>query len=196
VVRNSKYRVNLTKQEKRILDYAIIRFVAEFYVLIQKYPNPKDFAKMALRNYQSDKRTAFFCTQMYSVILQAGHIFTPAELNRRLSGDLRAIEQDYSKSVKEDSSHTERFLHPRDLREAVLEKLERGGMFLHMEKDGLIRGRRRSTLRGRMSSTDINNYRGGRLSEYKLSEEIEEIKKFVKKSGVAEYFYRGVLKSS
>jgi hypothetical protein len=197
VARNSKYPLNLTTEDKRILDYAIIRFVAEFYVLIQKYPNPKDYAKkVIIRNSQSDKRTALMCTVTYSRSFPAGHIFTPAELNRRLISDLRrTIEKGYNQSVKGDSSYTERFLHPRDLREGVLEVLERRGMLIHMETVGLIRGRRRSTLRGRRSSTDVNDYRGGRLSEYEFSEVIKKIQKFVEKPGAVEYFYRGTLNS-
>jgi hypothetical protein len=189
VARNSKYRLNLTTDDKRFLDYLVIRFVAESYALIQKYPDPKDYAKMALGNLQSDKCAAFFYTLTYSKSLPAGHVFTPADLNRKLIANLEGtVEQAYR-------SHTERFLHPRDLREAVLEKLEKRGMFIHIEKDGLIRGRRRGTLRGKRPSIGVDNYHGGRLSEYKVSEEIEKIKKFIENPVAVKYFYRGVLNS-
>jgi hypothetical protein len=97
-----------------------------------------------------------------------------------LVSDLRRIEKDYQ------ASDSKRFLSPRDMRVDVLEILERSGMLIRIEKE---------KVRGRRSSSEVNNDSGGRLSEYKFSEEIEKIKKFVEKPEAVEYFSRGVLKS-
>jgi hypothetical protein len=114
-------------------------------------------------------------------------------LNRRLLSDVRySIEPAHIDVLEKE--HPGQLLQPRDLRERVLKTLQDEGVIQHMEQDGVIRGQhRKKRPRGKPKQYIAN--RGGRLSEYKVSEGIDEMKKIMEKHGALEYFVRALNKT-
>jgi hypothetical protein len=126
------------------------------------------------------------------------HLFKPREINEKLANDIRIVtQQNYKEIVVEEHEAEKGFLHPRDLREGVLEKLEKEGIFLHLEGKKEIRNQQYKTARlGRKSSSDkVHDDRGGKRSAYIITEEVMKLKKAMEKPGAIDFLHNKVIGS-
>jgi hypothetical protein len=177
----------LTCEDKYILVRAAIKLVTKLYSELVKYSDPKVFFKY-LKKFRSDKSCAVGFTLKYMGTLPVGQTFRPKMINQRLLSDMRNFNERDRIDILESERPAQQFLHPRDLRECVLKKLQVDGIIHHMEEEGVIRGQRRKRMhRGKASNQSVVNV-GGRLSEYRVSERIDEMKKTMEKHGAIEYF--------
>jgi hypothetical protein len=205
MVKKPKYpSKKLTHEDKEILEQIIIKYAVKFYTLIEKYPNPKKYAEeVILKKMQSDATIATLYTITYAKNSPSDSVFRPGEINKRLANDIRkTIVQDYmTLKLEEREDHVKRFLHPRDLRERVLEKLENEGIFIHLEKKGIRHQEHKKTRPGKKgSSEEVRNdyggrHYGGKSSAYKLTEEVEKLKNAMEKPGAIDFFYEKIIKS-
>jgi len=200
VVEKPKYpSQKLTDEDKEILEQIIIKYAVKIYTLIQKYPNPKKYAEeVIIKKIQSDATIATLYTITYAKNSPSDYIFRPGEINKRLAHDIRkTIVQDYmTLELEEIEDHVKRFLHPRDLRERVLEKLENEGIFIHLEKKEIRYQEHKKTRPGKKGSSEkVRNDYGGRLSAYKLTEEVEKLKNAMEKPGAIDFLYEKIIRS-
>ena len=175
------FNEKLTNEDRKILDQAARKLVIKFYSLQEKYSDSKYIAKI-LKKLQSPRNSSYLYALMYASISPVGETFQPQTVNRRLLSDMRStIEPEHIDVLEKE--HPGLLLHPRDLRERVLKILQDEGVIQHLEQEGEIRGqKRKKRLRGKPKQYVAN--RGGRLSEYKVSERIDKLKKTIEKRGV------------
>lgn len=172
----------LTDEDKEILNQVVIKYAVKFCTLIQKYRNPKNYAEeVILKRMQSDEDFAELYTLTYVINYPSDHIFRPGQINEKLANDIRiTIPQDYLKlESEENQAHHKGFLHPRDLR-GVTKKLESQGIFIHLEGKEEIRRQEHCKTRrpGKKSSSyEVHDDHGGKQSAYKVTEEVEKLKR-------------------
>lgn len=114
-------------------------------------------------------------------------------------GIRRTIPQDYATfKWKDNEDHFKRFLHPRDLREKVLKKLENMGIHIHLEGKEEIKLQEHKThspgKRGSSDKVDDEDH-GGWQSAYKATEEVEKLKKAMEKPGAIDFLYGKIIRS-
>ena len=121
-------------------------------------------------------------------------------MNEKLAKDIgNSFQEQYIglASQLQNNEFIKKFLSPYDLRVGVLKKLEDLGIFIHLTtKEEILRHQDgRSHSHGRSSSTNIHNDRGGKPSVYVLADDIERLKRAMKKPGSFEYLYKELIKS-
>jgi hypothetical protein len=203
VVIKAKYPARkLTDEDKEVIQQVAIKYAAKYYALTEKYPNLKKYAeKVVLKKLESDKDIAAVYTVSYVVNSPPGHIFKPGEINQKLVKDIQntipEAYRDITKELEDGKSHQKGFLHPRDLRERVLQKLENDGMFLNIRKKEEIRHLQRKERRpGRKPhSTQIHDDLGGRPSDYVVTKEVERLKAALEKPGAIDFLHKMVVHS-
>jgi hypothetical protein len=185
---------DLTEEDKKILDEISYKYLAAYYNLTQKYSSPMEYAREEiLKPIQSKKNVAILHAIAYAKNSPHGHLFRPGEINETLANQTRNfLPQNYAKigiQLKEDEQDSKRFLHPRDLREKVLEELERLGIFIHLDgKEEIRRHESQPRHPGRTPSSDeIGNNRGGKPSRYIVSEDVEKLKTALEKPNALKY---------
>jgi hypothetical protein len=123
-------------------------------------------------------------------------VFKPAKLNQRLANEIRkTIEQDYEAEAESPAANI--LLHPRDLRERVLKKLEDLGVFIRLEgKQEIIRQEHKARTPGKKSSDNQNgDKRGGKQPAYMMTEDLAKMRKTMEKAGAIEYIHRKIISS-
>ncbi len=182
----------LTAEDEEILEKVVIKYAVKFYALMEKYPNPKQYAKeVIIKELKSNGNIATLYTIGYAKNLPSGRIFRPGQLNNALTSNIRqTIRNDFITLSSEDKE----FLSPRDLREKVLEKLENYGIFIHLRRKKEIRHYENHFPGRKISSRDQND-RGGRPSAYKLTDEIERLKKTLEKPESINFLYNKIIRS-
>jgi hypothetical protein len=201
MVKKPKYLPQkLTDEDKEILEQIVIKYAVKFYALIQKHPNPKKYAEeVILKKMHSNANIATIYTIAYAKNYPSNYLFRPGHINERLANDIRkTIGQDYiTLELEEREDQVKGFLHPRDLRERVLEKLENYGIFIHLEGKKEIRHqeRKKTRLGKKGFSDEVRNDYGGKPSAYKLTEEVEKLNEVMKKPGAIDFLYEKVIKS-
>lgn len=202
MAKKTKYSAEkLTCEDKDILEQVVIKYVVKFYALTEKYPNPKKYAEnVILKGMQSDENIASLYTIAYARNYPSDSIFRPRQINKKLANDIRkTIPQDYLKPESEKTDdHFRRFLHSRDLRERVLQKLENMGIFIHLEGKEEIKRQEHKTYRpGKKSSYDevCDNDRGGKRSAYKVTEKVEKLKNAMEKPEAIDFLYGKIIRS-
>ena len=190
----------LTEDDKKVLDQIPYKYVAKYYNLTQKYPNPKEYAqKEIVKAIRSDQRIALLHVITYAKNYPPGHSFRPGEINQKLADQIQSsILQDYvSAQVQERYEKDSRFLHPRDLRQKVLKELERHGIFIHLGRIEEIRHYEQDPHRpGRRPSSNVaRRDRGGKRSVYIVTDRVEKLKKAMKKPQALDYLYDKVIRS-
>jgi hypothetical protein len=203
MAKKTKYPAQkLTDKDKKILDQVFIKYAVEFYALIKKYPNPKKYAEnVIVKKLRSNENIATLYTIGYARNCPSDHKFKPRQINKTLANDIRrTIPQDYIRlRSEENEDRSKGFLHPRDLRERVLKPLENQGIFIHLEGKEEIRRQERERHRpGKKRSSDEvrDDDHGGRPSAYKVTEEVEKLKKAMKKPGSIDYLYEKIINSN
>src|SRR5918994_512544 len=118
----------LTGRDKEILEEIVLRYFVKFYALMQRYPNPKKYAKeVIIKSIRLNTNIATLYTATFTKNYSS-NIFSPGQLNQVLANDIQnTIGEDYVTLKKEGKE----FLHPRDLRERILRKLENESVFIH-----------------------------------------------------------------
>jgi hypothetical protein len=202
MAKKTKYPAQkLTEEDKEILDQIFFKYALTFYALIQKYPDPKKYAEeVILKKIRSDENIATLYTIGYARNYPSDHKFTPGEINKTLANDIRrTIPQAYlTLKLKENEDNSKGFLHPRDLRERVLKKLEDEGIFRHWEGKEEIRRQELKTRRpGKKRSYDEvrDDDHGGKQSAYKVTEGVKNLKKAMEKPGAIDFLYEKLIKS-
>lgn len=192
----------LTDEDKDILDQVAMKYAVKFYALTQKYPNPKKYAEeVILKMMQSNQKIAAIYTIAYAKNYPSDHLFRPGQINKKLADDIRrTISKDYMTYKWEDNEgRFKRFLHPRDLNETVLKKLENMSIFIHFEgKEEIKHQEHHKTRRpGKKGSLDEvgDNDHGGKRSAYKVTEEVKKLKKAMEKPGAIDFIYEKLIKS-
>jgi hypothetical protein len=201
-VRKTKYPAQLlTEEDKEVIDQINLKYAVKFYALIQKYPNPKEYAnKVVLKRLQSERDIATLYTLTYARQSPPGYVFKPGEVNQKLADDIRYnIQKDCMDITVEPvvKNYPKRFLHPRYLREKVLKTLEKEGIFINItgnkEIRRLERGRRHA---GKKSSADqVKSNRGGKPSAYVVTEDVQKLNRAMEKPGAIDFFYEKVIRS-
>lgn len=202
MAKKTKYPAQkLTEEDKEILDKVFFKYALTFYALIKKYRNPKKYAEnVIVKKLRSDENLAALYTITYARNSPPNDVFRPGEINKALANDIRkTIPQDYiTLNSDENEDNSKGFLHPRDLRERVLKKLEDEGIFIHLEGKEEIRRQEHKTRRPgkRGSSEDIRDEdHGGKQSAYKVTEEVEKINKVMEKPGAIDFLYEKIINS-
>jgi hypothetical protein len=202
MAKKTKYPAQkLTKKDKIILDQIVIKYAVTFYALIQKYPNAKRYAEnVIVKKLRSNENIATLYTIGYIRNYPPDYVFRPGQINKTLANDIRrTIPQDYmTLDSEENEDNSKRLLHPRDLRERVLKPLENHGIFIHLEGKAEIRSQERKRHRpGKKSSSDEvrDDDHGGRPSAYKVTEEVEKLKKVMEKPRAIDFLYEKIIRS-
>lgn len=201
MLENPKYPEELNDEDKEILDKVVLNYAAKFYALTEQYPSPKKYAeKLVLKAVNKDSNIAAVFTMAYVKNNPDGHQIRPGELNEKLANDIgNSFQEQYIglASQLQNNEFIKKFLSPYDLRVGVLKKLEDLGIFIHLTtKEEILRHQDgRSHSHGRSSSTNIHNDRGGKPSVYVLADDIERLKRAMKKPGSFEYLYKELIKS-
>jgi len=201
VHQNPKYPPQeLTNEDKQILDQIIIKYALNFFALTEKYPNPKQYAEQViLKRIRYDPNIAILYSISHVRRNPAVYLYKPGQLNEQIANDIRnTIIESYPTLALEDNNSAKGFLHPRDFRERVTKKLEDAGIFLHLEGKNKIRSQEDKTPRpGRKRSSDeVPVDHGGKQSAYKTTEEVEKLKKTIKKPKAIEYVYEKIMSSN
>lgn len=117
----------LTNDDIDMLEKIVTKYLVKFYALMQKYPNPGEYAKeVILKKLRSDGTIVALYAIASAISYPSNHIFRPGEINKKLTNDIRnTIGQDYRDLSSEENDKG--FVHPRDLRERVLDELETPG---------------------------------------------------------------------
>jgi hypothetical protein len=183
-----------------MLEQIVNRYLVKFYTLTQKYPNPKNYAKVIVKKLQSDTNIATLFTIIYAMHSRSDHIFKPGQINKKLANDIQnTIGQDYINLRLEENGQLKEFLHPRDLREKVFDKLENLGIFVRLEGKEEIRRQEYNKQRpGRKGTYDTEVFydnHGGRPSAERLDEEVKSLKKTTKKPEALDFLYEKVVRS-
>jgi len=203
MAKNPKYPARkLTDEDKEILNQVVFKYAVELYALTEKYPDAKKYAeKVILKDMHSNTNIAAIYTIIYARNYPSDYIFRPGQINERLANDIRrTIPKDFMKfKSKDDEGHFKRFLHPPDLRERVLKKLENMGIFIHLEgKEEIKRQEHRKTHRPgkKGSSHEVRgDDHGGKQSAYKVTEEVKKLKKAMEKPGAIDFLYEKLIKT-
>jgi hypothetical protein len=203
MAKNPKYPAQkLTNEDKEILNQAVFKYAVEFYALTEKYPDAKKYAEKAiLKKMHSNTNIAAIYTIIYARNYPSDYVFRPGQINERLANDIRrTIPKDFMKfKSKDNEDHLKRFLHPPDLRERVLKKLENMGIFIHLEgKEEIRRQEHRKTRRpGKKGSSDEvrGDDHGGKQSAYKVTEEVKKLKNAMEKPGAIDFLYEKLIKT-
>ena len=198
---NPKYPPQeLTNEDKQILDQIIIKYALNFFALTEKYPNPKQYAEQViLKKMRYDPNIAILYLISNVRTNPSDSLYKPGQQNEQIANDIRAtIIESYPRLALEDNNSSKGFLHPRDFRERVTKKLEDAGIFLHLEGKNRIRSQEDETPRpGRKRSSDeVHVDHGGRQSAYKTTEEVEKLKKTIKKHKAIEYVFEKIRSSN
>ena len=178
----------------KILDGVVLRYLLKFYTLMQKYPSPKKYAKVVIiEKIRLNANIANIYTATFTKNYPS-NIFRPGQLNHALANDIRkTIGKNYITLRKEDKE----FLHPRDLRERVLKKFESEGIFIHLvtKKDITHWERKTNQIDKKHSYDKVRNNRGGKPSAYILRDEIEILKKVLRKPEAIDFLYKKMIES-
>jgi hypothetical protein len=168
------------------------------YDLIQQYHDPKRYAEEAIKMVKSAGNIAGVFTATYIRNVPNGYQFRPGELNQKLALDIENAMQEQYESLagRVQSYESTKLLHPRDMR-GVLKKLEEMGIFIHLEtKDEIINYQvARSRAHKGNSESKIFGERGGKLSSYVITAEVERLKEAMKKPASIEYLNKKLIKS-
>ena len=191
----------LTDEDIRILERIVIRYLVKFYALKERYPNPKSYAEeVILKKLQYDTNIATLFTIAYAMRSRSDHIFRPGQINKKLAKDIQnSIGQDYIKLRIEENDQLKEFIHPRNLRERVFDRLEDLGIFVHLERKEDIRNqeynKQRPGRKGTYNSEVHNNDYGGKPSAEKLAEEVKNLKRVVEKPEAIDFLYEKIIES-
>jgi hypothetical protein len=197
---NPKYpHDEVNKEDKQILDKVVLNYAVKYYALTQQYSTPKKYAEELVKLAKKDDNVAGVFTLAYAKNNPEGQQIRPGELNEKLANEIRnSFQEEYTglAAQLQNNEFIKKFLNPRDLR-GVLKKLEDHGVFIHLtEKDEIIKLRNgRFGSHATSSSTKIYNERGGKLSVYILSNDIERLKRAMEKPAGIEYLYRKMIES-
>jgi hypothetical protein len=204
VARKAKYPAQvLTEEDKEVIDQVAFKYAVKFYALIQKYRNPKKYAKkVVLKLLQSKKDIAILYTLTYARQSPPRYVFKPGEINQKLADDIRdSIQHDYMDMTVESEgieNYPKGFFHSRYLRENVLKTLEKEGIFINITGNKEIRRLERERRHaGKKSSSDqVKSERGGKPSAYVVTEDVEKLNKAMKKPGAIDFLYEKVIAST
>ncbi len=194
----AKYHAQkLTQEDIDILDQVFLKYAVKYYALTQQYPNPKKYAEKISKTVQSEKDFAQLYAISYLKNAPVGYLLQPSELNQRLANDIQQRYIDITTEMEDYVSRNRRLVSPRFLRENVLQKLEDDGMVVHLEGKKEIRSYQHHLhRRGRKRSGHvINDHRGGKPSAYKLSDELQKLKKAMTRPAALDYLCDKVIRS-
>jgi hypothetical protein len=190
----------LTNEDIQILDRIIIKYALKFFALIEKYPNPKQYAEQViLKKLRYDSNIAILYSISHIRTNPSAYLYKPGQLNEQIANDIRnTLIESYPTLALEDNNSAKGFLDPRDFRERVTKILEDADIFLHLEGKKEIRNREHKTRHpGRKKSSDeVHVDRGGKQSAYTITEEVDKLKKTIKKPGAIEYVYEKIMSSN
>jgi hypothetical protein len=160
-------------------------------LLRKKYLNSKAYAENAILKYLHSKAEVWnLHTMLYARNDPPGTLIEPGQLNRRLANDTRYTLKNDALTGNEDStSSTGNFLHPRDLRERVLEKNVDWNILAHLEGKKNISAHKSKIKEKHTKAHENQNIedRGGFPSAYVISDEIMQIRSIAGKTGAANY---------
>ena len=199
--KKSKYpSQKLTNEDKQILDQIVIKYALKFFALTEKYPNPKQYAEQViLKRIRYDPNIAILYSISHIRTNPSAYLYKPGQLNEQIANDIgNTLIENYPTLALEDNSSAKGFLDPRDFRERVTKILEEAGIFLHLEGKNAIKSQEHKTHRpGRKrSSEELHVDHGGKQSAYIITEEVEKLKKTIKKPGAIEYVYEKIISSN
>lgn len=196
MVEGPKYPAQqLTEKDKKILFKVFLKFFTLFYNSMQNYPNPKDYAKKYVSTANNNKGLAVIYTIINIKNSPDDQPLQPGKLNEKLANDITCcLGQDVS-AFDSDEGNPKRFLHPRDLSE-ILKAFKEQGIIIRLEKNQ-IKDLLRKTRRTCRNSPDTltQHSRGGKLSVYMVKEDIERVKRALKKPEGLDYLYTLLIKS-
>jgi hypothetical protein len=198
VTEKAKYHAQkLTEEDIDILDQVFLKYAVKYYALTQQYPNPKKYAEKISKTVKSEKDFAPLYTIAYLKNAPYDHLFKPSELNQRLANDMQQSYINITTEMEDYLSQNKRLLRPRFLRENVLQKLEEDGILLRLEGKKELRSYQRLLQRPgkKPSNRPTYNARGGKPSAYKVSEEVEKLKKVMARPEALDYLCDKVIKS-
>src|SRR3712207_3876668 len=79
----------LTKKDKDILDKAIMTFLIKLHILLEKYPNPKDYAiREAHKSLNSNNALLTLTSIKFIKDNPIGKPFEPKDLRKHISNEL------------------------------------------------------------------------------------------------------------
>jgi hypothetical protein len=190
-------RSKIDKRRYRRLRSGFFKICSEVLLINTKYPNPKKYAEKISKTVQSEKDFAPLYTIAYLKNAPEDHFFKPSELNQRLANDIQQSYIDITTEMEDYVSRNKRLVSPRFLRENVLQKLEDDGMVVHLEGKKELRSYQRHLHRPgkKPSNRPIYNARGGKPSAYKVSDEVQKLKKVMAKPEALDYLCNKVIKS-
>jgi hypothetical protein len=124
-------------------------------------------------------------------------LFKPGELKQELANDIQQNYTDITREIEGYISRNKKLLSSRFLRERVLQKLEEDDILLRLEGKKEIRSYQRHLRRPgkKSSSRPIYNARGGKPSAYKVSDEVQKLKKVMAKPEALDFLYNKVIRS-
>ncbi|HET9807787.1 MAG TPA: hypothetical protein VFP49_12845 [Nitrososphaeraceae archaeon] len=190
----------LTNDDKKILDQIVIKYALKFYALTEKYPCPKKYVEeVILKRIHYDANIALLYSISYIRTNPSIYQYKPGQLNENIANDIRnTIIESYPRLVLEDPSNFKGFLPPRDLRERVTKKLVDCNILNELEgKEAIRKEEQKTRLPGRKSSSDeVRDNLGGKPFAYQATDEVEKLKKTIKKSGAIEYVYDRIMSSN
>lgn len=190
----------LTNEDKQILDQIVIKYALKLFALTEKYPNPKQYTEQViLKRMRYDPNIAILYSISYIRTNPSVYLYKPGQLNEQIANDIRnTLIESYPTLALEDNNSSKGFLDPRDFRERVTKILEEAGIFLHLEGKKEIRSQEHKTHRPRRkrSSDEVHVDHGGKQSAYTITEEVEKLKKTIKKPGAIEYVYEKIMSSN
>lgn len=190
----------LTNEDKQILDQIVIKYALKLFALTEKYPNPKQYTEQViLKRMRYDPNIAILYSISHIRTNPSVYLYKPGQLNEQIANDIRnTLIESYPTLALEDNNSSKGFLDPRDFRERVTKILEEAGIFLHLEGKKEIRSQEHKTHRPRRkrSSDEVHVDHGGKQSAYTITEEVEKLKKTIKKPGAIEYVYEKIMSSN
>ncbi len=174
----------LTKKEKEFIDKAFTNFTVVNTMILVKYPHPKEYA-YKINYFMSLKRGKLSVLSMLFILNSLrDNVIKPELLLEYISDKLNAFQ--HFKLDNTNSPINTNGPNSRDLRESVLEKLEKRGYVQNFQgkencKKYLVKHP------GRKSSNECFEDNGGKRSIYKIDKRIEQFKMLMEKPVSSDY---------
>ena len=184
----------LTQKDRDILDKAIMTFVIKHYILIEKHPNPKEYANKVQKSLNSNKDLLALTTIDFIKNNPIGKPFEPKDLKKHITTELNNNCPVVTEDLHSQVNNLFNKPNPREVNEKILKKFIDEGILENFLGKNKFK-KYYPPSRGRKSSSEQDEERRGKKSVYLVSEDIEQLKTTLKKPKSTEYLYKKLIKT-
>lgn len=197
MTKKSKYSSQKwSEKDKDILDKAILKYIVNFHVLFDRYPNPKDYAfEEGYKSLDSDKDLLTMISINFLKKNPNSQPFQPKDLKKHLSNELNDYYENINESPLSKVTGISNTITSRELNEKILKKFIDDGILINFLGKKKFKKFFPSSRGRKLTSESEENSRGKR-SIYFVTEDIEQLMITLKKPESKNYIYKKLIKTT